>query len=1161
MDLQQLKFTVDTSELERASQAIKKLSTDLDGLKKPMKDMATQSTSGGTGGGKGGLEKQVAKNINVLEKQQSVLEYMTEGFSKGQASVLAYGKASGLAAEQLQTLGETLKSQRALQGTDPFDKSIGVLQSYTNQLAVTREVESLYSKDLGLTYKQMEELSREKIRLIEKFKIEGKALNGVNAEYEKLVNVAAKTANAKNDITRAMDKEQESTKAQTRANEFLAKETDRVNRLNEAQGKITVATNNKIIAFEKALKASGMTAAEQAKKLDAYKASMQDVQKQGGNRQVDYLSRALGPQITDIFTGLATGQNPMTVLLQQGGQLRDQFALAGVAGADMGKMLTASAKGMLVSIKDITGAVGGLFVNAVVGAGKAVSNFFTALPRAMMAIIRNTDDAAGAMDRLKVASIALGKLGIVAVVAGIATLGIEMAKISSAQSELSKSLLFTGASMGINTENAMAMGRAIGDTGKSTLKAISAISEFAKAGVIADKAAVTLAMDLEQGIGKSVEETAKELRKFKDEPNNALLELAKSTGLVTTKTLDQVKALEESGDKTKAAALATSEWQRINQQLLTEYQGSLNPISKVWLDIKKAIATAGNEIYDFANSNKAITVVTAIWKILKFAVTSVWNVIKLVINGLGTAGEMVGKIMKLDFSGAFDTWKNFWSESATQASDYGTTVANIWNEQKAEVANITQKEAERRQAASKAAGEREANAKKGEKELSAFNSLMDQAKGLYAKQKGVVDELTDSEVALNKVRSSTNWSTLTAAHQEEIELVYKKAIALDKLSAAEKERAKDMEFLASLQGKTDKMGSAYYTGLEKLLDMQFRLGWSSDELAKHLNDLYKTSNSAKAGEAINANVDKSIANINAQREALKASYGSDFLTADQKSAAAASSKHLKAIADAEADYNKNMADAKSKLADGELDKAKKRFQEEHDAKLALAKDVHDREDYLLSDSYKRQEAYSKSFEKLFNSMGDALIDFVTTGKFNFNDLIDSMLADLARYEIKQAMMSAYTGAGGASGIFKTIASIFTSATPSAKGNTFSPSGISAFANGAAFTNSIVSEPTLFKFAKGTGLMGEAGPEAIIPLKRGADGTLGVQSGGGSNVQVVVNNNSSEKATTKETTDSRGNRKIEVTIGDMTAGEIARSGSASQKSIKSTFGLQPQLIRR
>lgn len=55
-----------------------------------------------------------------------------------------------------------------------------------------------------------------------------------------------------------------------------------------------------------------------------------------------------------------------------------------------------------------------------------------------------------------------------------------------------------------------------------------------------------------------------------------------------------------------------------------------------------------------------------------------------------------------------------------------------------------------------------------------------------------------------------------------------------------------------------------------------------------------------------------------------------------------------------------------------------------------------------------------------------------------------------------------------------------------------------FAQGGAFTNQIVTSPTLFRFAKGSALgeMGEAGPEAIMPLKRGPNGSLGVQMHGG-----------------------------------------------------------------
>jgi phage-related minor tail protein len=132
----------------------------------------------------------------------------------------------------------------------------------------------------------------------------------------------------------------------------------------------------------------------------------------------------------------------------------------------------------------------------------------------------------------------------------------------------------------------------------------------------------------------------------------------------------------------------------------------------------------------------------------------------------------------------------------------------------------------------------------------------------------------------------------------------------------------------------------------------------------------------------------------------------------------------------------------------------------------------------------------------------------------------------------------------------------------ANGLIYGSSGrIDKFAQGGSFTNSIVNSPTLFKFAKGTGLMGEAGPEAIMPLKRDSNGTLGVRAGGGNTTAVVVNNYGTAPATTKETVDSKGNRKIEVIIGDIVAGELSRAGSPTQQAMGTNFGARPTVLRR
>ena len=225
----------------------------------------------------------------------------------------------------------------------------------------------------------------------------------------------------------------------------------------------------------------------------------------------------------------------------------------------------------------------------------------------------------------------------------------------------------------------------------------------------------------------------------------------------------------------------------------------------------------------------------------------------------------------------------------------------------------------------------------------------------------------------------------------------------------------------------------------------------------------------------------------------------------------------------------------------------------------------------------RDKAYGESFKQVFKGMEDAIVEFTKTGKLSFSSMLSSFLEGLLRFEIQQQQFQLFKGMGGAGGLGKMASSFFTSAFgtsnvsggsfmnsynaigANAKGNAF-PSGIQQFAQGGAFTNSIVNSPTMFKFAKGAGMMGEAGPEAIMPLKRDASGNLGVR-GAGNQTSVVVNNYSTAQATTKETTDSRGNRKVEIVIGEIVAGEIGRSGSAVQQSLGNNFNARPAMARR
>ncbi|MBL7231393.1 MAG: phage tail tape measure protein [Pseudomonas sp.] len=174
------------------------------------------------------------------------------------------------------------------------------------------------------------------------------------------------------------------------------------------------------------------------------------------------------------------------------------------------------------------------------------------------------------------------------------------------------------------------------------------------------------------------------------------------------------------------------------------------------------------------------------------------------------------------------------------------------------------------------------------------------------------------------------------------------------------------------------------------------------------------------------------------------------------------------------------------------------------------------------DSARNIAGQTKSlFGNAFSSMEDSIVNFAMTGKLSFADFTKSILADMARIATRQASSAllgslvgaaaSYFGgsaAGGGNGMAAGSAGATSSNLgassagysstyfPQAKGGAWS-SGVQMFADGGAFTNSIVSTPTAFGMANGkTGVMGEAGEEAIMPLTRTSSGKLGVMAMGG-----------------------------------------------------------------
>lgn len=205
-----------------------------------------------------------------------------------------------------------------------------------------------------------------------------------------------------------------------------------------------------------------------------------------------------------------------------------------------------------------------------------------------------------------------------------------------------------------------------------------------------------------------------------------------------------------------------------------------------------------------------------------------------------------------------------------------------------------------------------------------------------------------------------------------------------------------------------------------------------------------------------------------------------------------------------------------------------------------------------------------------SSLEDALVEFTTTGKLSFSDLADSMIRDLVRIAYQAMVVAplvrAITGMfGGGSAVSMSVsgglASSDFSPTASMGWVKMAMGGVVSGGSISDYSGSVVSSPTTFDFnehltafRKGAGLMGEAGPEAVMPLTRGPDGTLGVRSYTPDfsmptpevTVNVINNTGQQVQAQTTAAPDGQGGLNIEVVLDQVEAGMVQRDNAGRSR---------------
>ena len=564
-----------------------------------------------------------------VQEMQSVNDLMGKGFaltrdqvvglSRDLARLTEVAKQEGTAGNDLnlileKTIKETVELSRKKNELTAATKAAEDAAKAEAKALVENQNAYRASFDNRMKWNQLRE---------EQEKTTSKAILGEMAamyrEEERLANQANKATSSKyipddSHVTQFYAVQAKAAKESGKATEYVTRELDKLTFAHDnLKNELTKGSSNAIFRFEQNLKKSTLSIEEQTTALARFKAMTKEMQKVHNANQVDYLSRALGPQITDVFVGLATGQSPLMVLLQQGGQLRDQFALAGVAGANMGKMLTEAAAVMVVSVKDVAIAVGGLLVNSFVGAGKAIVNTANNLT-GFNYLLDFTKTKVAETFGVNAANILTRFLGVVGSVAGAVTGGLLVAltgaavatyKFTSAADDFIRTSAMQGNSLYMNKTQLEDYTESMRDLGVTAMQTTAVLTEMSKLNIFKKEDVATIAqfaVSLEKLAGVPIADTIKQYADIKKNPAESLIQVAKTTGQISIETQNYIQKLVEQGRTTQAVIEITQALKNSHIEAIDKMKSDLSPLAKMWIDFKESLSEVADTFVKIGQS-------------------------------------------------------------------------------------------------------------------------------------------------------------------------------------------------------------------------------------------------------------------------------------------------------------------------------------------------------------------------------------------------------------------------------------------------------------------------------------------------------------------------------------------------------------------------------
>ncbi|EJU0775178.1 phage tail tape measure protein, partial [Salmonella enterica] len=678
--------------------------------------------------------------------------------------------------------------------------------------------------------------------------------------------------------------------------------------------------------------------------------------------------------------------------------------------------------------------------------------------------------------------------GVAAAVYGLGKAYYEGAKESE---EFNKQLILTGSYAGKTTGQINEMAKSLAGNGVTQHDAAGVLAQVVGSGAFTGQVVAMVsrtAARMQENVGQSVDETIRQFKRLRDDPVNAAKELDRTLHFLTATQLEQIRVLGEQGRVADAAKIAMSAYSEEMNKRMGDVHDNLGWIERAWNAVGDAAKWAWDRMLDIGREDTLDEKIATLQEKIARGRKTPWTVSSSRTEyDQQQLNELQEQKRQKDLLDAKAQAERNYQETQKRRNEQNAAL-NRDNETESmrhqrEVARITAMQyadAAVRNAALERENERhkKAMARQTEKPKAYHNDEAGRLLLQYSQQQAQ----TEGQVAAAKLSTTEKMTEahkqLLAFQQRITDLSGKKLTADEKSVLAHKDEIEQALQKLDISQQDLQHQNALNELKKKTLTLTSQL---ADEESRVRQQHAMALATMGMGDQQRGRYEERLKIQQQYQDKLeqlkrdskaKGTYGSDEYRQAEQELQASLDRRLAEWSD----YN-----AKVDAAQGDWTQG---------ASRAL--------DNFLTQSSNVAGMTENVFTNAFNGMADGVADFALSGKMDFRSFTVSILADLAKMEARIAaskllgsvlgMSGAGASAGGStpSGAYSSAA---LSVIPNADGGVYRSAGLSQY------SGSIVNRPTFFAFARGAAVMGEAGPEAILPLRRGANGKLGVVAAG------------------------------------------------------------------